>query len=335
MDLISELESALHAMVGKQCWSYAASINTGSHVSFDIGRKVRRKKPLRNPRISEEERLYQGEFDLYVTCSWRLDWKGEVLCGGEDDNSKDGPMQHGLRYLLDQRVISAELEPPGLDLLLAFEDDLVLRIFCDELGGEEDAGNYALFLPSHYLSVRGRSKVVKHSELTDSETLDFRLMGSSSEEEKLTAKAPPSAETWKAPADKAPEISSLVGGTCEGFEISGEERSPVHLSIRPPAAEAVDLVIGCSWRLDSPSEVLCGIGSSREEMGEGLQKIVGQAIRAIDVSPGLDLRVHFENGLKLSVFCDHVNEVSLWDNYLIEEPGGSFIVGTCGVVRRE
>ena len=130
--LYSERENALHEIVGSRCWSYAANVNTGSCVSFEIGRKVLREKPLRNPRISKRERLYNGEFGFYVSCSWRLDWKGKVLCGGEDDKSEEGPMMLGLREMLHRRVVSVDIEQPSLDLALVFEGDLVFRIFCDE-----------------------------------------------------------------------------------------------------------------------------------------------------------------------------------------------------------
>src|SRR4051812_10034701 len=93
--LLAELREVLDNLVGKACWNIAAGINTGSHVSFDFGKKVRRVKPLKNPRISQELRQYTGEVSLFVTCSWRLDSEVEVLCGSEDDNSEEGPMLHG------------------------------------------------------------------------------------------------------------------------------------------------------------------------------------------------------------------------------------------------
>ncbi len=335
MDLIPELASALNAMVGETCWSFAASIVTGSHVSFDIGRKVRRKKPLRNPRISEEERLYTAELHLYVTCSWRLDLKGEVLCGGDDDNSNEGPMRHGLQHLLGRKVIAVELDRPGLDLLLAFEDDLILRVFCDELGiGEDDAENYTLFMPDHYLSVEGRSRVTKSSRSKYGETLDFRLVGAGATPQPTVV--PPVLETWKAVDAATPELFALLGGTFLSGETADDEYSPIRLSIQQTgAAEPVDLVVGCSWRLDSATEALCGFRRPAEEIRAALQGLAGQTLTAIDISPGMDLRVHFAGGFRLSIFCDRVNEVSLWDNYLIEGSEVGFIVGTGGAVRRE
>ena len=45
--MISELKSAVHGMVGSRCWSFAAEVNTGSCVSFEVGRRVQREKPLK------------------------------------------------------------------------------------------------------------------------------------------------------------------------------------------------------------------------------------------------------------------------------------------------
>jgi hypothetical protein len=335
VDPIEEFEATLSGMLGRQCWSFSASINTGSHVVLDIGRKIRRKRPLRNPRISEEERLYEGEFNLYITCSWRLGWKEKVLCGGEDDNSNEGPMQHGLQYLLGRRVTSVNLERPGLDLELRLENDLSLRIFCDEFGIEEHSPHYTLFLPNYYYSVEGRSRIAKKAAAESGRALDFQLVSSSTEEEVITWDKAVAAPLERKKSEH-PELSSMVGGICKGFEISDEKRSPIELSVAGNRdLGTMNLIIGCSWRLDSASEVLCGIGMSHEEIHRGLDQMVGNVIRAIDVSPEMDLRVYFESGLKLSIFCDHVNEVSMWDNYLVEGPWGSFIVGTCGEVRRE
>lgn len=47
----------------------------------------------------------------------------------------------------------------------------------------------------------------------------------------------------------------------------------------------------------------------------------------------MDLRIQLENELKLSIFCNHVNEENMWDNYLIEGPWGAFTVGTRGEIR--
>ncbi len=336
MDVILGFKSILDKLVGEKCWSYMANVNTGSCVSIGIGRKVLREKPLRNPRISKEERLYKGEFDLYVSCSWRLDWKGEVLCGSEDDKSEQGPIMTGLREMLNRRVVSVELEEPGLDLALIFEDDLVLRVFCDEFEqGEEALENYVLFLPDRQLVVGARSNLVEYESSNPGRILDFQLVGAPSRGELNASEGLKSLGIWKHPGPEDQEICSLIGSHCTGFEIPEEGHPSIQFSfVENGALQIVNLTIGCSWRLDSPLEILCGIGMSQDEKRQNLDQITGQAIRTIEMSSEMDLRILFENGLKLSIFCNNVNQVSMWDNYLIEGPWGAFIVGTCGGIRR-
>jgi hypothetical protein len=335
--LYSELENALHDIVGSRCWSYAANVNTGSCVSFQIGRKVLREKPLRNPRISKRERLYKGEFGFYVSCSWRLDWKGKVLCGGEDDKSEEGPMMLGLREMLNRRVVSVDIEQPSLDLALVFEGDLVFRIFCDEFEPNEDGlDNYVLFLPDCLFVVGARSTLVKYEDPNPVGLLDFQLVGAPSRGELDAGADLTTLGIWKHPDREDQEICSLIGSHCVGSEVPEEGLPSIQFSfIESGALQTANLTLGCSWRLDSSSRVLCGIGMPPDEKRRGLDQIAGQVIRTIEMSPEMDLRIHFGNGLKLSIFCGHVNEVSMWDNYGIEGPWGSFIVGTCGEVRRE
>lgn len=337
VDLYSELESALCRLVGEKCWSFIGGINTGSCISLSIGRKVLRDKPLRNTLLSKEERLYKGEFEFYMRCSWRLDWKEEVLCGSEDDNSEGGPMQKGLQAMLGQRVVSVELERPSLDLTLAFENDLVFRMFCDEFDqSEESLDNYVLFLPDRYLVVGARSNLVKYEASNPGRLLDLHLVGTPSRGDLNAGADLKSPNIWRQIGFEDQEISSLIGSQCVGFDVPEEGHPSVQFTfIENGALQTANFVVGCSWRLDSPSEVLCGIGMPQDEKLRGLNQIAGQVIHTIEISPEMDLKIHFENDLKLSIFCDHVNEVSMWDNYLIEGPWGSFIVGTCGEVRRE
>ena len=246
-------------------------------------------------------------------------------------------MMTGLDSMLHRRVVSVEIEQPGLDLALVFEGGFIFRIFCDEFEqDEEGVDNYVLFLPDRQLVVEARSNLVKYERLNPGRILDFQLVDAPPEREINGAADLKSVSTWRLPGPEDQVICSLIGSRCAGFEIPAEGHPSLQFSfIEDGALQAASLTVGCSWRLDSSSGVLCGLGMSQDEKLRGLDQIAGQIIRSIDMSPEMDLRIYFENDLKLSIFCDHVNEESMWDNYGIEGPWGSFIVGTCGEVRRE
>jgi hypothetical protein len=108
--------------------------------------------------VSEEQRLTEAEFELFVLCAWRLDSEAEVVCGSLDDNSNHGPMLKGLDRLVGQRVQAFSLTDPGMDLELHFEG-LCFRIFCDNLNEVDMEDNYSVFLPGEIVTVATRSRV--------------------------------------------------------------------------------------------------------------------------------------------------------------------------------
>jgi hypothetical protein len=142
----SEFQNNLKCLIGKECWSIIGGAGTGSNISLAFGEKVPKKRPLKNRSLTDEERNFNGEFSLYITCTWRIDSELEVACGCREDNSAKGPMLRGLQKLVNQRVISVCLSPPALDLSLTFENNLSLRIFCDQTSLDEDHDNYTFFL---------------------------------------------------------------------------------------------------------------------------------------------------------------------------------------------
>lgn len=129
-------------------------------------------------------------------------------------------------------------------------------------------------------------------------------------------------------------VASLVGQTCEGVRVYTRTFGEVQLSF-----SRHELAVGCSWRLDSESVVICGAGNSQRKGGpvqRGLNALVGERIVAVRLDPpGKDLTLTFSNGWTLSLFCTRVNEMDMLDNYSLETDEGALIVGNCGVVREE
>jgi len=87
-----KLSSALERFLGRTCIGYSAGGAAGSLVSLEFEPRVRRLRPLTNPVLSEEQRLAEAEYAVFVLCAWRLDSEDQVVCGAWDDNSAGGPM---------------------------------------------------------------------------------------------------------------------------------------------------------------------------------------------------------------------------------------------------
>lgn len=112
----------------KTCWSIIAGEGTGSNVSINFGEKILLKRPLKNPHLSEEERKYDGEYGLYITCSWRMDSDMHVVCGSKEPNRNNGAMVKGLKNLLNARVADIIVSKPAFDLVLNFDNKYSLKI---------------------------------------------------------------------------------------------------------------------------------------------------------------------------------------------------------------
>ena len=137
--------SLLAEFVGLECWGVTAGTGAGSHVSIDLGGKILRLKPLKNPIVSDLVRDYVSEFSVFVeNCDWRLESSERVLCSSKNDNREGQEMLVGLGNLLGCVTERLESNCPGHDLNIYFSKSIVLRLFCDSCS-EEEGDNYSLF----------------------------------------------------------------------------------------------------------------------------------------------------------------------------------------------
>ncbi len=142
---ISAFREVLNKLVGQLCWSVQAG-NIGSLASLQFGNKLPLDKPLPfpNPALTEDEHRYRGEFVLYIEdCPWRLDGTERVLATWLDSNAPDGPMVTYMKSRLGAIVTEVDITYPGLDLFLRFNDNIMLRIFPDQVDPSE-GDNYSL-----------------------------------------------------------------------------------------------------------------------------------------------------------------------------------------------
>ncbi len=103
--------------------------------------------------------MVSAPYRLLVKCAWRLDGATTVICGGWDDNTDGAPMLTGLSQLVGLEVTSVSLTEPGLDLAMAFERGLVVRVFCDQVNEADGDDNYYLYFPGGSVAVGTKSRV--------------------------------------------------------------------------------------------------------------------------------------------------------------------------------
>jgi hypothetical protein len=162
-DPLSHLLSIVEQIIGTTCWKVAAAGGaTGSHFNLDFGNMI--EWPVDTTRMVplEMQRGTYGEFGVQVGCaSWRLDSENAPITAWTDIASPDGPMVKGLRLLQDCIVTDAKITKPGLDLLLEFNKNYSLRVFCDQF--DEQYDNYSVSFRDVYLMVKARSHIISQS----------------------------------------------------------------------------------------------------------------------------------------------------------------------------
>ncbi len=139
-----------------------------------LWREVLRTPPLRNPSISDDQRNYEGELSLYVTCAWRLRTTDQVLYGWTDAADDPAQLTSTLEQLVGKRVESVGIRRPAWDLTIQFEGGQILDIFSDQTSLVDEDDNYSLFTESEILTVGPRSRLNKES-LADQDPNDANV----------------------------------------------------------------------------------------------------------------------------------------------------------------
>ena len=129
-------------LVGRRCWYVSAGGKVGATFSLAFGDRVLRKTPLANECHTEEFRRYEGEANVYIWCTWRIDTPLEPLSSSDDS---DENIESVLHSLVGCTVTSVNVDMPGWDLHLEFSSGVVLNVFCDHVPREPSFdGNWEL-----------------------------------------------------------------------------------------------------------------------------------------------------------------------------------------------
>lgn len=152
--------SSMNELIGKECWEIIAGPGSGSCVRLLMGAKIPRTVPLKNKTLSEQSRLFDSEFSIFIEeAAWRLESADEVICTSADSNCFGGLMLAGLAKLRGTFILDAASDFPGLDLTIKFSNKLKLKIFCCSGSETDQCDNYQLSTPFDRFSVTAYSKL--------------------------------------------------------------------------------------------------------------------------------------------------------------------------------
>lgn len=165
MNAETSLRSLIANLLFLEIWHVGAGPSTGSVITMEIGGKRTLKVPLTNPQVTEERRLFEGEFGLFVECPWRVTTKTALVCSWSDDSAVDGPMVAGLNNsLIGSRIESVDVAPVTMDLALHLSNGTSFTLFCDAANSDDD--NYSV-IHHNYIHIVGPAGKVGREARSD------------------------------------------------------------------------------------------------------------------------------------------------------------------------
>ena len=147
-------------LVGEKCHSVPAGRGTGSVINLNIGPQALRDKPIKNPHLSENARLYDSDFGLLIYSCWRMTINGEIACSWRNAFDSMDKMLKELDKLCGQEIVKIELCENTYDLSLSFKNGIVLDIFCDMSDEHFGDENYTFYTPGKIITI-GLNSVVE------------------------------------------------------------------------------------------------------------------------------------------------------------------------------
>jgi len=112
-------------------------------VKLAFGSKIKRKRKIKNDKLTAEQREYEGEFGIFIKfANWIVGHRQAVICCNDDSNEVGGLMLEGLSQIVSRAVVGTEFKPEQKRFTLNFEDDYYLVVTKNELESIDD--NYSL-----------------------------------------------------------------------------------------------------------------------------------------------------------------------------------------------
>lgn len=142
-----QLRAMLASAEGERVFSAVAGPKGDYTLSLELGERRRRSLRLANPRFSFVRRTYEGAFSFLIECPWRLDAPDRVLHTSFLLLEREAPSQLVLDELEGLRLESAQAEPQGWDLVLAFEGGYRLRCVSLEPSGKRQRHDWSFWCP--------------------------------------------------------------------------------------------------------------------------------------------------------------------------------------------
>ncbi len=145
MNHLATFVITLSQLYGVSCWGYALHESGRQHrLGLALGTKSHRAEPLTADIFSDKLKQFTPQFTLFTQlCSWRFEDNQAILCTSKNDREI---VRQTLDEVVGQTIHHVRLAKPGLDLIMQFENDMILRLFCDAaIATGPQSVNYQLY----------------------------------------------------------------------------------------------------------------------------------------------------------------------------------------------
>lgn len=142
------IDQVVAALVNQRCW-YVSAGSVGTTFQLAVGKKIRRARSIQNTEHPRTYRDFEGSANLLVWCTWRLEGTRRVVTSSDDSVERAA---RGLCALQKATIRDVNVITPAWDLSLTFDDNQVLRVFCDFTPSSKRSLEYwSLHLPTSIL----------------------------------------------------------------------------------------------------------------------------------------------------------------------------------------
>jgi len=142
-DARQTLAERLDGMRGERCTA-ALSLRGDGLLFAGFGALVARAEPLPDEALPESFRRFSAETALFVECPWRIEADSGPICSSLEASLSRETAGRRLSRIVGARVVEAALTEPCLDLVVRFDNGLVLRAFCDRIDPQGIRDNWSL-----------------------------------------------------------------------------------------------------------------------------------------------------------------------------------------------
>ena len=131
-------------LTGLECW--AAPFHPESGVLFELGERVRRETPLNSEFRTEEEKIFQGKYNLFITCSWHTRNRSNKVVGDDLDGI-------GIADTIGTYISKIVIDPESFEILVEFSSGYSIATEGAMSFYDDNSSGYSAMLGDRYWSI--------------------------------------------------------------------------------------------------------------------------------------------------------------------------------------